>query len=264
MYGIDISNWQKNINLTAGKYDFAIIKATEGVGFTDPSFEKFAVQLTGLNKLVGCYHFARPDLHGTTSGMEKEADWFISVVRNAGLLNKAILVLDWETEPMDREDLLNAFILRVENQTGITPFIYGSKSKLNSWKNWWAISHCPIWMAVWPSISRPSVGVDPGFTKPNKTVNWSIWQYTSTGTYPNYNGNIDLDYCELTAEEWKKLAGIKTKPVEVPEVITEDMQWAIDNGIFSGYGNGKYGPKDPLTREQAATILKRFKEKFIG
>lgn len=264
MYGIDISNWQKNIDLTKGNYDFAIIKATEGVGFTDPSFEKFAVQLTELNKLIGCYHFARPDLHGTIYDMEKEADWFISVVRNAGLLNKAILVLDWETEPMDREDLLKAFIFRVKSQTGVTPFIYGSKSKLNSWKNWWSISYCPIWMAIWPSISRPSVGVDPGFTKPDKTINWSIWQYTSTGTYPNYKGNIDLDYCELTAYEWKKLAGMKTDPTEVSEIITEDMQWAIDNGIFTGYGNGKYGPKEPLTREQAATILKRFKEKFIG
>ena len=264
MYGIDISNHQRNIDLTAGKYDFAIIKATEGIGFTDRSFEKFAVQLTELNKLLGCYHFARPDLHGTIHDMEKEADWFISVVRNAGLLNKAILVLDWETEPMDREDLLKAFIFRVKSKTGITPFIYGSKSKFNSWKNWWSLSYCPIWMALWPTISRPSVGVDPGFTKPDKTVNWRIWQYTSTGIYPNYKGNIDLDYCELTEEEWKKLAGMKTEPVEMPEVIKEDMQWAIDNGIFTGYGNGKYGPKEPLTREQAATILKRFKEKFIG
>ena len=264
MYGIDIYNYHKNIDLTAGKYDFAIIKATEGVGFKDNSFHKFAVQLTKLNKLIGCYHFARPDLNTSVSGMENEADWFINTVKSEGLLNKAILVLDWETEPMDREDLLNAFILRVENQTGITPFIYGSKYKLNSWKNWWAINHCPIWMALWPSLSRPSAGIDPGFTKPDKTVNWTIWQYTSVGTYPNYKGNIDLDYCELTAEEWKKLAVMKTESIEAPEVIKEDMQWAIDNGIFTGYGNGKYGPKEPLTREQAATILKRFKEKFIG
>ena len=264
MYGIDIYNYQKNIDLTAGKYDFAIIKATEGVGFKDKSFHKFAVQLTKLNKLIGCYHFARPDLNTSVSGMEEEADWFINTVKSEGLLNKAILVIDWETEPMDREDLLNAFILRVENQTGITPFIYGSKYKLNSWKNWWAISHCPIWMALWPSISRPSTGIDPSFTKPDKTVNWTIWQYTSVGTYPNYKGNVDLDYCELTVEEWKKLAGVKTEPVKASEVITEDMQWAIDNGIFTGYGNGKYAPKEPLTREQAATILKRFKEKFIG
>ena len=52
MYGIDISNWQKNIDLTAGKYDFAIIKATEGIGFKDKSFHKFAVQLTKLNKMM--------------------------------------------------------------------------------------------------------------------------------------------------------------------------------------------------------------------
>lgn len=57
---------------------------------------------------------------------------------------------------------------------------------------------------------------------------------------------------------------MKTDAVEAPEVITKDMQWAIDNGIFTGYDNGKYVPKAPLTREQAATILKRFKEKFIG
>lgn len=263
MYGIDIYNYQNSIDLSKGNFDFAIMKATEGVGFKDKSFHKFSVQLTKLNKLMGCYHFARPDLHTSVSGMEQEADWFINTVKSEGLLNKAILVLDWETEPMDREDLLNAFILRVENQTGITPFIYGSKSKLRTWKNWRATNHCPIWMAVWPSISRPHVGVDPGLTKPDKTVNWSIWQYTSTGIYPNYNGNIDLDYCELTADEWKKLAGMKTEPVEAHEVITKDMQWAIDNGIFTGYGDGKYCPKDPLTREQAATILKRFMEKFI-
>lgn len=277
MYGIDISSWQDAIDLSAGQYDFAIIKATEGTNYIDPSFEKFSVQLTELGKLIGCYHFARPDLHGSVVGMETEADWFISTVEKAGLLGKAILVLDWETEPMDREDLINAFILRVEERTGITPFIYSSKSKLSSWKNWWAIDHCPIWMAAWPSITKPPVGVDPSLTNPNelvwwdisafkkpdKTVNWVIWQYSSTGIYPNYNGNIDLDYCELTVGEWKKLAGMKKEPVEVPEVITEDMEWAIDNGLFAGYGNGKYGPKDPLTREQAATILRRYDEKLM-
>ena len=31
--------------------------------------------------------------------------------------------------------------------------------------------------------------------------------------------------------------------------------WASSNGIVSGYGNGKFGPKDNLTREQFAVIL---------
>lgn len=261
MYGMDISSYQSKLDLTKGTYDFAIMKATEGVGFTDKAFHNFSVQLTELDKLVGCYHFARPDLHDTVSGMEQEADWFIQKVKDEGLLNKAILVLDWEREPMDREDLVKAWVLRVESQTGITPFIYGSRSKLNRWKNWWPMSHCPIWMAVWPTIQRHQVGVNPGLTIPAKTVNWSIWQYSSTGQYPGFSGNVDLDYCELNKETWLKMAGRKEETVK--EVINKDMKWAIENGLFTGYGNGLYGQKDPLTREQAATLFRRYTEKFI-
>lgn len=34
--------------------------------------------------------------------------------------------------------------------------------------------------------------------------------------------------------------------------------WASENGIVNGYGNGSFGPNDPITREQMATILYRF------
>ncbi len=34
--------------------------------------------------------------------------------------------------------------------------------------------------------------------------------------------------------------------------------WAQENGIVTGYGNGKFGPNDQVTREQVATILYRF------
>lgn len=33
------------------------------------------------------------------------------------------------------------------------------------------------------------------------------------------------------------------------------VNWAVANGIVSGYGNGKFGPKDNMTREQLAQIL---------
>lgn len=39
--------------------------------------------------------------------------------------------------------------------------------------------------------------------------------------------------------------------------------WASENGIISGYGDGKYGPYDLVTREQMAVILYRFAE-FLG
>ncbi|MEA4893808.1 MAG: S-layer homology domain-containing protein [Oscillospiraceae bacterium] len=41
------------------------------------------------------------------------------------------------------------------------------------------------------------------------------------------------------------------------------VDWASKNGILSGYGNGKFGPGDPVTREQMAAILYRFAD-FLG
>ena len=34
--------------------------------------------------------------------------------------------------------------------------------------------------------------------------------------------------------------------------------WAWKNGIMTGYGNNKFGPEDPLTREQAAVIMVQY------
>lgn len=39
---------------------------------------------------------------------------------------------------------------------------------------------------------------------------------------------------------------------------TDAVAWASANEIVGGYGNGKFGPDDPITREQMATILYRY------
>ena len=36
------------------------------------------------------------------------------------------------------------------------------------------------------------------------------------------------------------------------------VDWAAENGIVEGYGNGKFGPNDLITREQMAIMLYRF------
>ncbi len=38
----------------------------------------------------------------------------------------------------------------------------------------------------------------------------------------------------------------------------EAVTWAAENGIVSGYGNGAFGPNDPITREQLAVMLWRY------
>lgn len=39
---------------------------------------------------------------------------------------------------------------------------------------------------------------------------------------------------------------------------TDAVEWASANGIVGGYGNGRFGPNDPITREQMAAILYRY------
>jgi len=41
------------------------------------------------------------------------------------------------------------------------------------------------------------------------------------------------------------------------------VKWAAANGIVKGYGDGKYGPADDITREQLASILDNYAE-FAG
>lgn len=263
MIGIDVSNWQTGLSLEKNKdyLDFVIMKATEGVGFIDKSFADFAVQSTKLGLLQGCYHFARPDLHGTTSMMEEEAEHFVNVVEQHGLLGKAILVLDWETEPIDREDLILAWLNKVVKLTGIRPFIYGSRSKLASatFKN--LIKDWPIWIAAWPDTNDRKIETAASWVKnygPTRTtIPWLIWQFSSTGILKGAGMHVDLNYTDITEYDWKVMAGPYVEP-EKKEIITDDMQWAIDMGIFNGKGDGTYGVKDILTKEQLAIAFKRF------
>ena len=37
------------------------------------------------------------------------------------------------------------------------------------------------------------------------------------------------------------------------------VAWAAKNNIVTGYGEGFFGPDDPITREQLATIIYRYK-----
>lgn len=43
----------------------------------------------------------------------------------------------------------------------------------------------------------------------------------------------------------------------------EAVKWAVENGIVSGYGNGKFGPEDNITRQDLAAVLFNYSN-FIG
>lgn len=259
MFGIDLSNHQKSIDLTKKHFSFGIVKATEGVTYKDPSFENHVAQLSQLNKLIGCYHFARPDNQTNDTSMIRSADHFLRVVDNEGLIGKAILILDWEQRPTERTDLMEVWLDRVYEATGITPFLYASSSFIKAKKKIIKTIGVPIWAAQWPTNQVMREWPDDFFIEmynPFET-GWTIWQFSSTGTWPGFNGRVDYNYTSMSEKQWKSYAFGKSK---CDEEISDDMKWAIDKGIIKGFADGSYRPNDYLTRQQIAVILRRYND----
>lgn len=44
----------------------------------------------------------------------------------------------------------------------------------------------------------------------------------------------------------------------------EDIDWAMENGIVAGYPDGTYQPEKPITRGEAAVIVRRMFKRFKG
>ena len=52
--------------------------------------------------------------------------------------------------------------------------------------------------------------------------------------------------------------GSKFTDVDKNAWYSDAVNWAVANGIVGGYGNGKFGPDDNITREQLAVMLWRY------
>lgn len=262
MFGVDVSSYQRDIDFSqvSPRIDFAIVKLTEGKEMRSESAEILINGALENGLLLGAYHFARPDINNTSSLIRTEAENFCKNLINHKILSKAILVLDWETEPLKHGDLAAVWLETVYKETGVKPLIYASKSTFEASEFRSIGKDYPKWIAYWPSIkiiNTPDEFFSVCFPYHDKidTIGWDIWQFSSRGKIFGYNKTLDVNYTKLTPSEWSYYATSEHK-----EVISTEMQWAIDNGLFRGYSDGLYRPKEALTREQAAALFYRYNE----
>lgn len=205
--GVDLSHWQSDFN-AFGSVDFAIIKATEGVGYKDPAFDTLYQRAKASGKLLGVYHFARPDLN---NGAIAEADWFVNVIRP--YVKEAILVLDWESGYLGNVAWAKQFLDRVKEQTGIKAVLYASRSPINSF-DWSSVANADygLWVADY--------GANTGYEGNKPAVKWwqfyILWQYTSKGRVAGYGANVDLNNFYGDAETWRKYATSESNPTPAP------------------------------------------------
>lgn len=207
MNGIDISNWQKGIDLAAVPCDFVIAKATQGTGYTSPDCVRQVEQAMSLGKKVGVYHYVGGQ------GAAAEMDFFIDSIKN--WVGKAMLVLDWEqgeNSAWGNLGYLEQCIKRVIERTGIPPVVYSSASVFP-----WDLCrkhNCGAWVAQYADNNATGYQDSPWNEGKYRCM---MRQYSSHGRLPGYGGNLDLNKFYGDAAAWDRYANPKGSAQPAPQ-----------------------------------------------
>lgn len=233
MNGIDISSWQAGIDLTKVPCDFAIVKATQGTGYTNPDCVRAVQQCIDSGKPFGVYHYV------AGGNAAAEADFFVDSILN--WIGKGILVVDWESNQNSawgNTSYLDALVKRIIARTGIKPIIYASASVFP-----WTVAQgndCGAWVAQYASMDATGYQATPWN---EGAYSCAIRQYSSNGRLNGWNGGLDLNKFYGDVAAWNAYAGggngvaKPSTPPDDPIAGRSDEQLAdeVMRGVF---GNG--------------------------
>lgn len=244
MQGIDISSWQRGIDLERVPCDFVIVKSTEGTTYVDPCCDGFVQQAISLGKLWGFYHYV------TGGYPENEADFWVR--QTSDYFRAGIPCVDWESggnHAWGDTDYLRRFVQRVIDKTGVKPLIYASAAAFP-----WGVCKelgCGAWVAQYASNNATGYQDSPWN---EGAYDCAIRQYSSAGRLAGYNGNLDLDKAYITAEQWHEFANPGGDHKE-EDMTQEEHDWLryiymggqTDNPLSWNY-NWKNGDGDYTAR----------------
>lgn len=201
MRGVDVSNWQCDIDTYALDADFVVAGATWGVGGFDNTCLINGVnqaanyqlgRATNSGKSIGVYHYAMG------RDVNAEADFFVDHVR--GYVGNAVLVLDWESQDnpqFGNGAWMEAWVRRVYDRTRVWPIVYVQASALGQLTSF-VREHCGVWVAQYASMNVTGYQEVPWLYG---AYGEAMRQYTSNGYVPGYAGRLDLNY--FRGERWQ-------------------------------------------------------------
>lgn len=186
---VDLSHHNAVTDFSAAKTKSGILgvihKATEGINFSDPTYESRRAQALAAGLLWGAYHFGTGEASGAA-----QAAYFLAVVKPE---HHDLLVLDFEENPDGTSMSLaqaEEFVTYVQEHTNPQrwPGLYGGyylKQLLGNAKNA-MLANCWLWLADWA----------PRAIVPANWSTWTIWQYADQSKGANIVagiGNCDRD-----------------------------------------------------------------------
>ena len=249
MKGIDISNWQNGINLSAVPCDFVIIKATQGTSYVSPDFHRQIEQALSLGKYVGVYHYIGGQ------GAKSEAEHFVKTVKP--YLKRVLLCLDWEKEQNSKfgnTAYLEQVARAVIDMTGVRPLDYASLSGFP-----WDVARKQnggTWVAQYADMNATGYQDSPWN---ESAYSCTIRQYSSKGRLSGWGGDLDLNKAYITGQQWMKYACPDGgTPEQAPTPTPADTSLAnMDvTDIVADVMRGKYGDDE----ERKAALGARYDE----
>lgn len=182
MKGIDVSNYNKNINWQNVKnagFDVVYIKATEGTTYVDPIFNDHYYGANSAGLTIGFYHF----LTGL-SAPETQAENFYNNIKGKNIGLRACI--DAESTGYDINDYIRRFIARFSKLSSLPIVIYTSAYYARDNISSDIKNNYPLWVAHY-GVAPWGSNINTGFK------NVIGHQYTSNGTISGVNGKFDLD-----------------------------------------------------------------------
>lgn len=217
MRGVDVSNWQCDIDTYALDADFVVAGATWGVGgfnnmcLTNGVSQAANYQLgraVDSGKSIGVYHYAMG------RDANAEADFFIDNVR--GYVGNAVLVLDWEAQDnpqFGNGAWVETWVRHVHDRTQVWPIVYVQASALGQLTSY-VREHCGVWVAQYASMAVTGYQETPWLYG---AYGEAMRQYTSNGYVPGYAGRLDLNYFRGERWQWDAYAHGDGANVSAPE-----------------------------------------------
>lgn len=186
-YGIDVSKWQGNIDWAQASkaISFAIIRCgfrgTSGRIAADPYFDKNIVNAKANGVKVGVYFYSR-----ATNEVQavEEASLAVSMAKKYGI--SLPIYIDMEDDCQlgltteQRMAVIRAFCTTVQN-SGFSAGVYANKYWLT---NYLKTDTLPGNVSIWCAQYN---------TKCTYTGRYDIWQYSSKGSVPGIQGNVDMN-----------------------------------------------------------------------
>lgn len=230
--GIDIASYQAGLDFSKVPCDFAIIKATQGTGYTNPDCVRAVEQAMSLGKGVGVYHYI------SGGNAVAEANFFINSILN--WIGKVMICLDWELDQNSawgNESYLEQVINHVIERTGVPPMIYAPASRYNQVAEVANRHNCGLWIAQYADMNPTGYQITPWN---EGAYTCAIRQYSGSGRLNGWNGDLDLDKFYGSLDDFRKYYGSSSSAPSKPSTsgpsgtTLQLATWTME-GL---YGNG--------------------------